>query len=264
MSPAPTVLAYHAIGECSHVDDVNSLFVSVDAFTAQMNYLAGHRRVVTLAEALEPRFTKMERRGKRRGERLVAITFDDGYRSVLERALPILETHAFPATMFVPTRFIGDENRWNPPCPCGLQIMSADELRDAERRGLAIESHGHEHLDLTAADEDSAGTDLEQSFTILRYVIGRAPEYLAFPFSHGSPAAQRAAEALGLRAAFSIDRPGTGPFDRPRVQVTPYDGARGFAVKTSGRYLSLRFSPSARAGLALTRPLRAVLRRARE
>jgi peptidoglycan/xylan/chitin deacetylase (PgdA/CDA1 family) len=35
--------------------------------------------------------------------RAVMITFDDGYRSVLTHALPVLERHAFPATVFVCT-----------------------------------------------------------------------------------------------------------------------------------------------------------------
>lgn len=138
MSPPATVLAYHAIGECSRADDENSLFVTVEAFTAQMSYLAEHRRVVPLAEAIELRSSSSERRRSRRRERLVAITFDDGYRSVLERAVPVLEAHGFPATMFVPTRYIGDENRWNPPCPCGLDIMSAGQQRGGVQLRLRV------------------------------------------------------------------------------------------------------------------------------
>jgi peptidoglycan/xylan/chitin deacetylase (PgdA/CDA1 family) len=258
MTPPPTVLAYHAIGECDPADDPNNLFVTPTAFAEQMQYLADHRRVVTLAEAIAP----AEDRSTRRRARAVAITFDDGYRSVVEHGLPVLEAHGFPATMFVPTRYVGDANRWNPPCPCGLEIMNRDELCDAERRGLAIESHGHAHLDLTNADEATATADLGQSITELRGLVDREPEYLAFPFSHGSPAAQRAAKDLGLLAAFSIDRPGTGPFDRPRVQVTRFDGTRAFAHKTSGHYLRVRFSAPVRASAALSRPLRAARRRA--
>lgn len=253
--PRRTILAYHAVGECSGADDRNSLFVSPVAFAEQMADLARTRRVVSLAEALDERFPS--------GKPVVAITFDDGYRSVLEHALPVLERHEFPATMFVPTAYIGDENRWDAPCPCPLDIMTADELRDADARGLSIEAHGHAHTDLTEADEATAADDIAQSLDVLRALLGREPRFLAFPFSHGSPDAQAAASRLGLDAAFSIDRPGKGPFDRARVQVTPYDSRRTFRFKTSGRYLAWRCSAPARVGVALTRPIRSALRRVR-
>ena len=35
------------------------------------------------------------------GEAAVALTFDDGYRDVLENALPVLREHGFPSTVFV-------------------------------------------------------------------------------------------------------------------------------------------------------------------
>ncbi len=253
--PRRTVLAYHAVGDCSLADDRNSLFVSPTAFAAQMADLAATRRVVPLADALDAPLPP--------GKPVVAITFDDGYRSVREHALPILEQHGFPATMFVPTAYVGDENRWDEPCPCSLAIMDADELRDADARGLRIEAHGHAHTDLTEADEETATGDIADSLDALRALLGRDPRFLAFAFSHGSADAQRAAAGLGLEAAFSIDRPGTGRFDQARVQITRYDSLRAFRFKTGGRYLAVRFSTMTRAAVALTRPVRAMVRRLR-
>ena len=250
--PRSTVLAYHAVGYCDPRHDVHNLFVSPDAFAEQMDLLARSRRVVGLDEAL---FGEGPR-----GKPVVAITFDDGYRSILDHALPVLERHGFPATVFVPTAYVGEANRWDEPGQCALDIMDADELLVAESRGRSIESHGHAHLDLTAADEATAASDIATSLASLRALLGRDAQFLAFPFSHGSPGAQQAATSLGLRAAFSIDRPGTGPFDRPRVQITRNDGLRGFAFKTGGRYVALRHSAASRAVIALTRPIRSARR----
>jgi peptidoglycan/xylan/chitin deacetylase (PgdA/CDA1 family) len=234
MTDRTTVLAYHAVASCPASDDDHLLFVSPTAFEAQMEYLARRRQVVTLVEAVS---------GPRpRGRPAVAITFDDGYRSVLEHALPVLERFGFPATVFVPTRYIGDQNRWNPPSACPLTIMSTDELRDAEARGLAVESHGHAHLDLSNANEDEARDDLAQSVAILRTVTGRQPRFLAYPFATASPSAQRVAETLGFVAAFNVSGRDRGPFARGRVPASRLDPPWLFGLQTSGHYLALRHS----------------------
>jgi len=248
MSTRVTVIAYHAIGDCSRKDDMGSMFVSLDRFQSQMAFLEKHRTVVTLDDAIDGVV--------RQGPPAVAITFDDAYRSVHQHALPVLEAHGFAATVFVPTKFIGDRNRWDPPSRCPLEIMTADELRDAEARGLAVELHSHQHPHLERASEADAAQEINASADVLRHLTGRAPRFLAYPFSHGSPDAQRAAESAGLHAAFSIDRPGTSRFDFPRVPITPFDGPATFRVKTSGNYLALRFSPIGRFATLLTRPLR--------
>jgi peptidoglycan/xylan/chitin deacetylase (PgdA/CDA1 family) len=43
----------------------------------------------------------------------VAVTFDDGYRSTLAKALPVLRRHNVPATVFVATEFSNGTNMWN-------------------------------------------------------------------------------------------------------------------------------------------------------
>jgi peptidoglycan/xylan/chitin deacetylase (PgdA/CDA1 family) len=58
---------------------------------------AGYR-IVPLAEV-------KSRLVARAAERFVALTFDDGYRDNLDHALPVLERHAAPATIFVTTGF---------------------------------------------------------------------------------------------------------------------------------------------------------------
>ena len=44
-----------------------------------------------------------------KSDRMVAITFDDGYRSFLEIAFPLLQAYGIPATVFLPTDFVGQK-----------------------------------------------------------------------------------------------------------------------------------------------------------
>lgn len=242
-----TVLAYHAVGPCAPEDDPYNLWVSAAAFRQQMAFLARRRRVVGLDELLAD--------APGRGAPRVAITFDDAYRCLLEHAVPVLEEHGFPATVFLPTAYLGDRNRWNPPQACDLSIVDADEVRDLEQRGITFESHGHRHIDMREADVDDVRDDLQRSREVLEEVVGRVPRHLAWPFRDGAPAARGVAEELGFATAFSIDLPDAGRFSRARVQVTPLDGAGVFAVKTSGRWLDLRHHPVADGAYRVVRGL---------
>lgn len=230
MKREPTVLAYHAIGSCPAEDDPYNLWLPTAVFERQMAYLAARRRVVSLDDVVEGTAPPGS----------VAITFDDAYESIASDALPVLRHHGLPGTVFVPTRWIGDRNRWDPPTARALTILDEDGLRALEAAGIRAESHGHGHIDLGQASAEAARADLEASCAVLRALLGRAPRHLAYPFKDGSPAAQTVAAELGFAAAFSIDQPGTGPWSRGRVQVTPFDGPVRFALKTSGWYLGLR------------------------
>ena len=232
MTARATVLAYHGVGEPPPGEDRHGLFISRQRFTEQLAFLAARRNVVPLAEITHG--------AAGRDRHAVAITFDDGYRHLLTAALPLLEQHGFPSTVFVPTQYVGQRNGWDEDSACDLDIMTTEELREADARGLSVESHGHAHLDCSTATPEAVRADLEQSRRRLQELVGRAPRFLAWPFRDGSPDAQAIAEQVGFDAAFSIDLPHAGRFSFERVQVTPRDNPAMFALKTSGRYMQLR------------------------
>jgi peptidoglycan/xylan/chitin deacetylase (PgdA/CDA1 family) len=245
-SRKPLVLAYHAIAECPREEDTGNLFVSPAAFERQMSYLKRHCVVVPLADAL----------GRdRSARRKVAITFDDGYVSVLTTALPILEHYGFVATVFVPTAAIGRRNTWDPPSRCPLDIMSEDQLLRAAAAGLDVQSHGHAHIDMSRASADEVRADLRTSSAALEKLLRERPRYLAYPFGTSSQEACAIAAGEGLHAAFTIDLPGAGRFASERVQVTPLDNPLLFALKARSDYLRLRWHPLVARSYSLLRPL---------
>lgn len=256
MKPQTTVLVYHAVGDCRPADDPHLLFVSPACFERQMEYLASNRRVVPLADAVSESLSP--------GKPVVAITFDDGYRAVLEHALPVLERRGFPATVFVPTAYVGDRNRWDEPLPVPLEIMSTAELRAAESRGLAVESHGHQHIDLSRASVEDARRDLSRSVAILQETTGREPRFLAYPFTTGSIGAQQAAAELRFTAAFTIASKDRGPFARARVPVGRLDPPWLFGMQTSGHYPGLRYSGATEWALGVARRIRGGPRKPRD
>ena len=74
-------------------------------FAAQMELARGSGRVVTLDDAL----AALAAPSAPPGRDPVVVTFDDGTADFVEHALPILERHGVPATLYVATAFVEDQ-----------------------------------------------------------------------------------------------------------------------------------------------------------
>jgi peptidoglycan/xylan/chitin deacetylase (PgdA/CDA1 family) len=105
--PAPSILLYHHIAEESF--DPWGLAVAPKNFEAQVEWLQRNRTVFPLTE-----FAQLHREGRLPVD-AVAITFDDGYGSVLEVAAPVLSRAGAPATVFLSAELIerGGEFWWD-------------------------------------------------------------------------------------------------------------------------------------------------------
>jgi peptidoglycan/xylan/chitin deacetylase (PgdA/CDA1 family) len=121
------ILNYHRV--LPSADPLLEAEPDVAAFRWQMKVLADCFNVLPLDEALD---------ALARGTmppRAVCITFDDGYRSTHDLALPVLREFGFPATVFVTTGHIGSSNMWNDRILESLRTLDADQL-DLSDAGL--------------------------------------------------------------------------------------------------------------------------------
>lgn len=84
---------------------LHKIFVTAEAFRAQMALLRARYQVVPLRELVE-RLEKGEP-----GERMAAVTFDDGWRTTRTLAAPILRELGLSATVFVATGLSGTPHR---------------------------------------------------------------------------------------------------------------------------------------------------------
>ena len=92
----PRILMYHRFSETPRAG-----FVSAAAFEQQVAHIARHYRPVTLGTLIH-----QLREGSDIQPHTVVITVDDGYRDFYDVALPILNKHRVPATLFVTTGFV--------------------------------------------------------------------------------------------------------------------------------------------------------------
>jgi peptidoglycan/xylan/chitin deacetylase (PgdA/CDA1 family) len=98
-APRGVILMYHRVAGPRF--DPQSLDVSADNFTAQLDVLRARATVLPLDE-----FNMRRRRGTL-PRRAVSITFDDGYVDNLLTAAPLLADRTLPATVFVTTGMLG-------------------------------------------------------------------------------------------------------------------------------------------------------------
>ena len=187
--------------------------------------------------------------------RTVAVTFDDGFRSVYEHALEVLDRLGVPGTVFVVTDFVGSAE---PMCWRGIQewvggpsadeliAMSWHQLRQLADAGWEIGSHTRTHPPLTHCDDDALERELRGSREVCEERLGRPCLSLAYPYGDVDGRVVQAAGAAGYETACTLpDHFGRPmPLRWPRIGVWRGDSGVRFRAKVSPRFTALRASPA--------------------
>lgn len=100
-----SILIYHQV--MATLDPMRPQEPTADTFDWQMRLLSKHFLPLPLHEALKRLSTGTL------PPNAVCVTFDDGYLNNLTVALPILQRHAIPATVYVATAYSEGRNMWN-------------------------------------------------------------------------------------------------------------------------------------------------------
>jgi peptidoglycan/xylan/chitin deacetylase (PgdA/CDA1 family) len=149
------------------------------------------------------------------------VTFDDGYRSLLERGLTVLRELKCPGVVFVPTAHVGSVNAFDQGIEEPLEpLCTWDELRELEANGISVQSHGFRHLRLSSADPNLLQAEIAQSKREVEERLQKTVEVFAFPYGDGGrdpAAATRILRRCGYHAACLY---GGGPVALPAVD--PY------------------------------------------
>ena len=238
------VLAYHAVSETWPA----ALAVTPAQLRTQLEWLLERGyRASTLHDAVT---------SKPAGSTLV-VTFDDAYRSVLERAYPILSSLGVPGTVFVATDFADRERLLEWPgidqwrggrYEAELRGLRWTELGELADNGWEIGSHTCTHPRLTELPDKELSRELRDSRAACEQALGRPCYSLAYPYGDVDARVTAAAAAAGYAVA-AIDDPGRPTtFAWPRVGVYRGNSMRVFRLKVSptvGRLRTL-FAPAAR------------------
>ena len=199
--PSVPMLLYHKVDEIPASTRYPEIYVTPAQFDRQLALLRRLRmNAVTVADYV----------AYRRGEgtlppRPVVVTFDDGYRSNYEIALPLLQRHACRATIFIVSGLLGATNRWDPDEP-QEPLVDVAEIREMQRAGIDFQSHTRTHARLTAVPPADALDELRDSRAALEQTLGAPVRAVAYPWGDHDATVMRLTEDAGYDAGCIVRR----------------------------------------------------------
>ena len=101
---------------------------------------------------------------------MVSITFDDGWQSVYDRALPLLDKHGFRSTQYVNASSIETPD-----------FITGAEVQQLHQAGHEVAAHAYQHVDLTSLGTDRLDQELRRSEEALA-AAGLPTDDLAPPY----------------------------------------------------------------------------------
>lgn len=193
--PGTPVLMYHEVGPHRPGSRLNHWRVRTADFEAHLDLLArrGYRGV-----ALRDLLDRPAAAGKR-----AVLTFDDGYEGVLVRALPLLASRGFTATVFVVSGRLGGVNDWDGETP-GDPLLTAEGVRALHAAGVEIGSHGVRHRALPELSDADLAEEVAGSKAALEAVIGAPVASFCYPYGAFDDRVVEAVRRAGYRAATVI------------------------------------------------------------
>ena len=156
----------------------------------------------------------------------VVLTFDDGYRSLVERAAPILRQYGFAATLFLTTDFVGQPafpTAFSQGAPPHDPPLTWAEVRALQAAGWDIQAHSCTHRPHAALPAAQLKAELEASRQRIVEELGSAVDFYAFPYGSYSRHVLRALRAAGYQAGFAVHgglaTPASDPRRLPRLEI---------------------------------------------
>ena len=108
-------------------------------------------------------------------QKVVILTFDDGYKNQYSNAKPILDKYGFKATFSIVCNYVGN----------GDNRMTWEEIKSLQQEGHDIASHTMNHDDLSKVPAQTVEYEVAQSKQCL-LDQGINPKSFAYPFNGGS------------------------------------------------------------------------------
>lgn len=217
------ILTYHKFGPRPSGVRLRGLYLGTRLFESQLRELtaAGYR----------PGGLGSEVRSGGMGEPTVTLTIDDGFRSVLTEALPVLVRHRWVATLYLVAERLGGWNDWEQAQgEAAAPLMSVGEVREWLAAGQRIGSHTLTHPWLTRLPREQAQREIGLARRKLEDEFQVPVTDFCYPYGDWNPGVRDAVEEAGYRTATTTDfGVNTGSTNRWELRrITARHASRGW------------------------------------
>lgn len=227
------ILMYHSVGGAAS-DHRFAIRVPVKNFLAQLDEILrqGYKNVA-LSDLLK-RDNSME------DSKIIAITFDDGYKDNFTIAAPALKERGMKATFFVTISYVEARVKKKWLDDRQREFMNWADVEGLLNMGFEVGSHMMDHRDLTLLEEEELCFQLSRSKDKIAAVTGSEPKIFSYPYGKFNEMVIETAKKSGYTAGCS-SRPGlntqkTDRFLLKRTEIDGYDTINDFKRKLSGWY----------------------------
>lgn len=170
------ILMYHSISDdpesASH--PYYHINTAPAVFADQMRFLSENGYTVVDLKTLKNLFGTNEKITKKNA----VITFDDGYGDFHSNAFPVLQKYHFPATVFLPTAFIGNQqNKLR-----GKRHLTWSQVSELSNRGIRFGSHTITHPELSRLNNEVVEYEISESKKTIEGMIGKEIDTFSYPF----------------------------------------------------------------------------------
>jgi peptidoglycan/xylan/chitin deacetylase (PgdA/CDA1 family) len=161
-------------------------YSTIESFETNLHFLKKKTNVISLDDFFSGQLSSKKLN--------VVITFDDGYKSWVDHAIPILLKLGLPATFFVSSGFIGlpaeHETEFGPSVvfeKSGAHrttgCLSCEDIRKIIKQGFTIGGHTVNHCRLPEIDDRAKVRDeIVEDKKKLALITGGRISYFAYPF----------------------------------------------------------------------------------
>jgi peptidoglycan/xylan/chitin deacetylase (PgdA/CDA1 family) len=145
-------------------------------------------------------------------ERVVVITFDDGFADFEESAAPALLEAGMASTLYISTAYVGGTSSWLGP-DGEQKMLTWDKIAELPSLGVEIGAHAHRHLPLDEIDPAEAQVEIVQSKNLLEHTLGAPVESFAYPHGYHGRAVKQMVHLAGFTNACGVKHALSGPGD---------------------------------------------------
>ena len=195
-SPETKILVYHLISDETY-GEYEYLFVKEADFEAQLQEIRRLGYETVFADELE--YAK--------GEKIVVITFDDGYADNYRTALPLLKKYNMKATVFLVVGLIVTDG-----------YLTEEQIFEMQESGhFRFGSHTVTHRKLDTLSIGDIEKELSESKTKIKAITGSDVCALAYPNGAYNNMVELLAEKHGYRYCYTTNIPAEPYYENTRL-----------------------------------------------